>query len=30
VYYVHNSLVRSVSKARLVAVAASLSRLGRG
>jgi LCP family protein required for cell wall assembly len=30
VYYVHNSLVRSVSKARLVAVAASLARLGRG
>jgi hypothetical protein len=28
VYYVHNSLVRTVSKARLVAVAASLTRLG--
>jgi LCP family protein required for cell wall assembly len=30
VYYVHNSLVRTVSKSRLVAVAASLAKLGRG
>jgi hypothetical protein len=29
-YYVHNSLTRTVSKARLVAIAASLTKLGRG